>query len=148
MNGERWAFICYTCDPVRRVFLMSAPETKNNIPHCPQHGKMDRQPNRPYRPSQVRSQRVPKNIPGQDGQLDQDGQDRRVPEVEDGQRSPAIERAVAFLVSELDAGPRLATEIKTHASANEISLKTLLRAKAELGVGVAKTGEGPWQWSM
>lgn len=48
---ERIAYICThnDCDPPRRVFLRSEPDTP---PHCGEHGRMRRQVNMPYNPSQ------------------------------------------------------------------------------------------------
>jgi hypothetical protein len=43
---ERRAYICLKCEPPRRDF-MSATDEKE--PRCPQHGKMIRQANMPYK---------------------------------------------------------------------------------------------------
>jgi len=48
VSGERRAFVCDKCfkdgRPLRIFTLEGDP-----VPRCPQHGKMRREPNKPYR---------------------------------------------------------------------------------------------------
>jgi hypothetical protein len=43
---ERRCYICLKCQPTLRVFLLPG---ETELPRCPEHGRMTREPNRPYR---------------------------------------------------------------------------------------------------
>jgi hypothetical protein len=61
----------------------------------------------------------------------------------------ATAAAVAFLQEALANGERNMKEIESEARANEIPKRTLMRAKANLGVRSRKTGfAGQWMWSL
>lgn len=64
-----------------------------------------------------------------------------------GAPNDSRETASAFLFKILEHGPKLASEIEALASAANIKVRTLKRAKAELGVKSRKTG-GVWEWSL
>ena len=62
----------------------------------------------------------------------------------------AIGRARAFLLSELEGGPRLANDMKREADKRGIWGRTLDRAKADLHVvSMKEPGQGGrWMWSL
>jgi putative DNA primase/helicase len=69
-------------------------------------------------------------------------------ENESGDRSARAE-ATDFLAEKLAGGPVAARDVEDHARAVGISIKTLRRAKKDLGVKVEKTGfDGGWVWRL
>jgi hypothetical protein len=67
---------------------------------------------------------------------------------EDTQRRTALREAMEFLLRELAAGPVPAVRIRQAAKDVGISLTTLKRAKAHLGVLSDKDGQAKWDWSL
>ena len=67
----------------------------------------------------------------------------------EGRAPGARDKAIKFLQNELAVGPRAAKELTEMAEANDISTRTLRRAKLELGVLSAKSGpDGEWTWRL
>ena len=67
----------------------------------------------------------------------------------EGRAPGARDKAIKFLQNELAAGPRAAKELTEMAEANDISKRTLKRAKSKLGVITAKDGlDGGWTWRL
>jgi hypothetical protein len=62
--------------------------------------------------------------------------------------SSAVDEAANFLRQVLAGGPILANEVKGAASAAGISLASIQRAKASLGVKSKKTFTGHWVWQL
>lgn len=56
--------------------------------------------------------------------------------------------AVAWLREELAAGPVPSAKVVSHAKLNDISERTLKRAKKAAGVRAIKNGLGPWHWTL
>lgn len=58
--------------------------------------------------------------------------------------------AATWLENKLAGGPQLSAEIKRAASVDGIALRTLWRAKRQLGVEARKrtTADGPWFWKL
>jgi len=60
-----------------------------------------------------------------------------------------LDEATAWLRETLDAGPVAAKELKKLAKADGLSLRTLERAKAKLGVvACPEHFGGPWVWKL
>jgi hypothetical protein len=73
------------------------------------------------------------------------------PKTKPGPKGEALSDAVAFLEKALAEGPKEAGEVEKWAKAECISVKTLRRAKKELGVDSKLEGygsEGKWHWSL
>ena len=67
----------------------------------------------------------------------------------EGRPPAARDKAIKFLQNELAVGPRAAKELTEMAEANDISKRTLKRAKSELGVMTTKDGlDGGWTWKL
>ena len=67
----------------------------------------------------------------------------------EGRAPGARDKAIKFLQNELAVGPRAAKELTEMAEANDISKRTLARAKSELGVITTKDGsDGGWAWRL
>ena len=67
----------------------------------------------------------------------------------EGRAPGARDKAIKFLQNELAVGPRAAKELTEMAEANDISKRTLKRAKSELGVITTKDGsDGGWTWRL
>ena len=67
----------------------------------------------------------------------------------EGRAPGARDKAIKFLQNELAVGPRAAKDLTEMAEANDISKRTLKRAKSELGVITAKDGlDGGWTWML
>lgn len=62
-----------------------------------------------------------------------------------------LDEAIVFLRGALRDGPRPALEVEAEARAEALSLRTLRRARKELGVVAAREGFGPggrWMWAL
>lgn len=70
-------------------------------------------------------------------------------EVEDAENRRAVDDAVEFLRVELSNGDKTAKEVKTAAAAAGLSWRTVERAKAKIGIKVAKRHfQGAWMWCL
>jgi hypothetical protein len=74
--------------------------------------------------------------------------DAAVHTVEAVRKVPALKRAIAFLTQVLDAGPVAEREVLRLARMENLSEKTLKRARAKLKVKATKKGRGGWFLSM
>jgi DNA repair protein RadA/Sms len=63
------------------------------------------------------------------------------------ERIGKLDSAIAFLQSELAAGPKQVADLQRSAESSGFSLTTLNRAKSELGVESDKVGQS-WQWEL
>ena len=46
---ERRAYICPRCFAAKTPYRVFTTPGETKVPRCPQHGAMERQPNKPYR---------------------------------------------------------------------------------------------------
>jgi len=67
---------------------------------------------------------------------------------EDTQKRTALHEAMEFLRRELAAGPVPATRMRQTAKELGISIRTLKRAKAHLGILSDKDGQAKWDWRL
>lgn len=66
-----------------------------------------------------------------------------------GEDGPALQEARDLLLDLLTAGPMSAKEVEDQAKAARISLRTIQRAKSQLGIKSRKSGyDGGWQWVL